>query len=171
MIPLDLGRSTFSQDGINGGHDETQLHEFVNGHPQIVIIKEAEKVAKGVVYRKYSQYRWHGSGPKPNPYDKRFPKPGDAATGKYHSDWILAKQRAVPLPKTTFSSLQGFLPAIDEAWLRWYRANSALAYSGGGTHPFTYFSTFALIQVTGFFDYIPPDQFRLQTAYVEASWF
>ena len=57
MIALDSGRRLFSQNGINGGHDETLLHEFINNHPQIVIVKEAQKVAKGVVYRKYSQYR------------------------------------------------------------------------------------------------------------------
>jgi hypothetical protein len=66
--------------------------------------------------------------------------------------------------------LQDFLPAVDEAWLRWYGANSVLA-PVGVTNQFTYFSTFVGIQVTGFFDYIPLDQFLVTTAFVEASWF
>ena len=57
MIPVDPGRRLFSQDGINGGHDETQLHQFVNRHPQIVIIKEAEKIAKGVIMTSLKQKR------------------------------------------------------------------------------------------------------------------
>ena len=169
MIPVDPGRRAFSQDGINGGHDEAMLHEFVNSHSQIVIVKEAEKVAKGVVYRKYSQYRWDGSGPKPTPHDPRFPKPGDGAAGTYHSDWILAKQRGVPLPKTTFSSRQDFLLAVDEAWLRWVSANPLLAHKK--MILFTYFSSEAGIQVTGFVQRDAFGNFQLQTAYVEASWF
>lgn len=170
MLPIDLGRRFFLQYGINGGHHDTLLHEFVNHHPQIVIVKEAEKVVKGVVYRKYSQYRFRGSGPKPNPHDKRFPKPGDAVTGKYHSDWELAKQGGIPLPKTTFSSLNDFLLAVDEAWFLWLRANFALVRSGITTE-FTHFSNEANIQVTGFFYRISKNHYRLDTAYVEASWF
>ena len=170
MIPLDPGRRLFSQDGIKGGHDETLLHEFVNSHPQIVIVKEAEKVAKGVVYRKYSQYRWDGSGPKPSSHDKRFPKPGDAMAGKYDSDWILAKRKGVPLPKTTFSNPEDFLLAVDEAWFLWYKANAVLALLGITTE-FTYFSSEAGIQITGFFYYISGTDYGLDTAYVEASWF
>ena len=97
MIPLDLGRGGFLQTGINGGHHDTLLHSFVDSHPRYVIVKEAEKMAGGVIYRKYSQYRWEGSGAKPKPHDKRFPKPGHAAAGKYHSDWVVAKQRGIPL--------------------------------------------------------------------------
>jgi hypothetical protein len=170
MIPLDPGRRLFSQDGIKGGHDETLLHEFVNSHPQIVIVKEAEKVAKGVVYRKYSQYRWDGSGSKPSSHDKRFPKPSDAMAGKYDSRWILAKRKGVPLPKTTFSNRDNFLLAVDEAWLLWYKANAVLAPLGITTE-FTYFSSEAGIQVTGFFYYISGTDYGLDTAYVEASWF
>jgi hypothetical protein len=73
MIPLDPGRRTFLQSGLKGGHDDGLLHEFINSHPKYVIVKEAEKVAKGVTYRKYSPYRWQGSGPKPTPHDPRFP--------------------------------------------------------------------------------------------------
>lgn len=170
MIPLDPGRRQFWQNGINGGHHEALLHEFVDTHPQIVIVKEAEKVAKGVVYRKYSQYRWEGSGSKPSSHDKRFPKPGDAMAGKYDSSFRLAKRKGVALPKTTFSNLQNFLLAVDEAWLLWHKANPVLAALGITTE-FTYFSSEAGIQVTGFFDYISGTHYRLDTAYVEASWF
>jgi hypothetical protein len=170
MIPTDLGRRAFLQDGINGGHHDGLLHEFVNNHPRIVIVKEAQKEARGIIYRQYSQYRWEGSGPKPMPYDSRFPTAGDAAAGTYDSSLLLAKQKGAPLPKTTFSSLQDFLPAVDEAWQRWYKANRTLAYSGK-TPQFTYFSTFTGIQVTGFFRRIPPHHFYLQTVFVEASWF
>jgi hypothetical protein len=170
MIPVDPGRGAFLRDGINGGHDDSLLHEFVDSHPQIVIVKEAEKVAKGVVYRKYSQYYFRGIGPKPGMYDKRFPKPGDAAAGKYHSSFRLAKRKGVPLPKTTFSSIADFLLAVDEAWLLWHRANSALIRLGITTE-FTYFSSEAGCQVTGFFYRISKSHYRLETAYVEASWF
>ncbi|MGB0387434.1 MAG: hypothetical protein ACPGWR_21665 [Ardenticatenaceae bacterium] len=170
LIPVDRGRRAFLGDGINGGHHDKLLHEFVNSHPQIVIVKEAQKVARGIIYRQYSQYRWEGSGAKPAPHDSRYPSPGDAALGRYDSDWALAKQGRVPLPKTTFSSLQDFLLALDEAWLGWFGANSVLALLGVANQ-FTYFSTYTGIQVTGFFDYIPPDQFLLTTAFVEASWF
>ncbi|MGB0386989.1 MAG: hypothetical protein ACPGWR_19410 [Ardenticatenaceae bacterium] len=171
MIPLDPGRRTFLRDGINGGHHDGLLHEFINHHPKYVIVKEAQKVANGVLYRKYSQYRWKGSGPKPKAHDPRFPKPGDADAGTYDSDWALAKQAGVPLPKTTFSTLQDFLPAVDEAWSRWYNANTKLA-SSKARRPFTHHSTLTGIEVTGFFNYIRlTDQFRLKTVFVEASWF
>ena len=134
-----------------------------------MIVKEAEKVAGGVVYRKYSQYRWEGSGPKPAPHDKRFPKPGDAVAGTYDSDWRLAKMGRVPLPKTTFENFLSFLVAVDEAWYLWHDAHSTLTFIG--TTSFTHFSTFAGIQVTGFFRHISADDFLLQTVYVEASWF
>ncbi|MGB0386096.1 MAG: hypothetical protein ACPGWR_14915 [Ardenticatenaceae bacterium] len=170
MIPADPGRRLFRQAGISGGHHDKLLGEFVNNHPQIIIVKEAQKEARGIIYRQYSQYRWQGSGPKPMPHDSRFPTAGDAAAGTYDSDWMLAKQKGAPLPKTTFSSLQDFLPGVDEAWLGWYGANSVLAPLGV-TNQFTYFSTLVDIQVTGFFDYIPPDHFLVTTAFVEASWF
>jgi hypothetical protein len=170
MIPADPGRRLFRQAGISGGHHDQLLHEFVNNHLQIVIVKEAQKVARGIMYRQYSQYRWKGSGPKPTLHHSRFPTAGDAAAGTYDSDWVLAKQKGVPLPKTTFSSLQDFLPAVDEAWVLWYQANTILAHSDT-VEEFTNLSTFAGIQVTGFFDYIPPDEFSLTTSFVEASWF
>ena len=170
MIPVDPGRGNFLRLGINGGHHDRLLHDFVNSHPQYIIIEEAQKAVGRVVYRKYSQYRWEGSGPKPEPHDCRFPKRGDAAAGTYDSAWALAKQRGVPRPKTTFSSLQDFLPAVDEAWRRWYKTNRTLAHSGRTT-TFTYFSTFVGIQVTGFFGRIRPHHFYLQTVFVEASWF
>lgn len=115
MIPSDPGRRPFLGTGIKGGHHDNLLHDFVHHHPQIVVVKEAEKLVGGAVYRKYSQYRWQGSGPKPASHDSRFPKPGDALAGTYDSDWVVAKQRGVPHPKTTFSSLQSFLLAVDEA--------------------------------------------------------
>lgn len=63
MIPSDPGRRAFLSNGIKGGHHDKLLHDFVDSHPQIVIVKEAEKIVGGAVYRKYSQYRWKGSGP------------------------------------------------------------------------------------------------------------
>ncbi|MGB0386713.1 MAG: hypothetical protein ACPGWR_18025 [Ardenticatenaceae bacterium] len=170
MIPSDPGRRLFWQAGIKGGHHDKLLHDFVDSHPQYIIVKEAEKLVGGLVYRKYSQYRWKGSGPKPLPHDSRFPKPGDAGAGTSHSDWVLAKRGGVALPKTTFENLLSFLVAADEAWYKWYDANSVKAHSGFDEQ-FTHFSMFAGIELTGFFDYILPDQFRLRTVFVEASWF
>lgn len=169
MIPLDPGRRRFLGHGIQGGHHDQFLHDFVKNHPQIVIVKEAEKIVGGIVYRKYSQYRFRGSGIKPRSHDSRFPKPGDAAAGSYHSDWVLAKQKGMPHPKTTFSNLEDFLLVVDEAWFRWYAANSAHVRSG--LNYFTHFSTLFGVLLTGFFRHIPPDQFHFQTLYVEASWF
>jgi hypothetical protein len=170
MIPRDPGRGNFLRLGINGGHHDRLLHDFVNNHPQYIMIEEAKKAVGHVVYRKYSQYCWKGRGRKPKPHDSRFPRLGDAAASTYDSDWGLAKQRGVPLPKTTFSSLQDFLPAVDEAWWRWCQANKKLAHSQT-IEPFTFFSEISEIQVSGFFDYIPPDEFSLRTSFVEASWF
>jgi len=169
MIPRDPGRSFFLRLGINGGHHDRWLHDFIDSHPQYVMVKEAEKVAGGVVCRKYSQYRWEGSGPKPAPHDKRFPKLGDAVAGTYDSDWRLAKMGRVPLPKTTFESLLSFLVAVDEAWYLWHDAHSMLTFTG--TVRFSHFSPFAGIQVTGFFRQVAPDVFLIQTVFVEASWF
>lgn len=169
MIPLDPGRRLFLTTGINGGHDEKWLHDFVDNHAKFVIVKEAEKLAGGIIYRNYSQYRWKGSGPKPELPDSRFPKPGDAAAGTYHADWELAQQRGVPLPKTTFSSLHDFLLAVDDAWQAWY--NTKPPHLPNGTNSFTTYKAVGGIQVTVFFYHIKPDLFDLQTAYVEASWF
>ena len=169
MIPLDPGRRLFLTMGINGGHHDQWLHDFVRNHPQIVIVKEAEKVVGGIIYRKYSQYRFRGSGPKPEPHDSRFPKVGDAAAGTFNVEWELAKQGKVPLPKTTFSSLHDFLLAVDSAWQEWYNAKPV--YLPSGMNRFTIFSTLAGIQVTAFFNHVQPDDFDLQTAYVEALWF
>ena len=169
MIPSDPGRRLFSQAGIKGGHHDKLLHDFVHNHPQIVIVKEAEKVVGGAVYCKYSQYRWKGSGPKPTPSDSRFPKQGDALAGTYYSDWVVAKQRGVPHPKTTFSNLQNFLLAVDEAWHRWYLVHGHRA--SGKTILFTQTAKFAALDITGYLHHIPPHQFRLQTVFVEASWF
>jgi hypothetical protein len=55
MIPLDPGRRLFLTTGINGGHHDKWLHDFVDNHPQIAIVKEAEKVVGSIIYRKYSQ--------------------------------------------------------------------------------------------------------------------
>jgi hypothetical protein len=169
MIPLDPGRRLFSQKGIKGGHYDRELQDFVNRHPRYVIVKEAEKVKKGVIYRKYSQYRWAGSGSKPGPHDKRFPKPGDALAGTYHSDWLLAKKGGTPLPKTTFSSLQDFLLVVDEVWIEWYSATPI--HIRRHVTEFIHFSTSVGILLTVFFRYIPPNHFHLRTAFVEASWF
>jgi hypothetical protein len=169
MIPLDPGRRRFLGHGIQGGHHDHFLHDFVKKHPQIVIVKEAEKAVSGIVYRKYSQYRFRGSGSKPTSYDSRFPKAGDAAAGTYHSDWVLAKQKGMPHPKSTFSSLEDFLLVVDEAWLRWYAAKSA--HVSSGVNDFSHFSTLFGVLLTGFFRHIPPDQFHFLTVYVEASWF
>jgi hypothetical protein len=73
MIPRAPGRSTFLPLGINGGHHDRFLHDFITTHPQLAIVKEAEKVMDGVVYRKYSQYWWKGSGPKPHPANGPHP--------------------------------------------------------------------------------------------------
>jgi hypothetical protein len=102
---------------------------------------------------------------------KRFPKPGDADAGTFHSDWELAKKGGIPLPKTTFSNLYNFFLEVDEAWHQWYQANKILAHSGVDDK-FTYFAMLRGIQVTGFFYEIrSTSQFRLRTAFVEASWF
>jgi hypothetical protein len=170
MIPLDPGRRLFLRGGINGGHYDRILHDFVNNHPIYVIVKEAEKVVKGVVCRKYSQYRWQGSGPKPKAHDSRYPKPNDAIAGTYHPSFQLAKKRGIPLPKTTFSYLQDFLLAADEAWHYWYNVHATLTHIGTKIE-FTIFATRAGIQITGSFHRISSSSFRLQTVYVEASWF
>jgi hypothetical protein len=75
----------------------------------------------------------------------------------------------MPLPKTTFEELYSFLLAVDEVWHKWHNAHSTLTFIG--TTMFTDFSTFAGIQVTGFFRHTPPEPPLLQTVYVEASWF
>jgi hypothetical protein len=169
MIPSDPGRRTFLGTGIKGGHHDQLLHDFCDRHPQIVIVKESEKIV-GAVYRKYSQHWWKGSGSKPALSDSRFPKGGDADAGSYHSDWALAKKGGYPLPKTTFENLLSFLLAVDEAWHEWYNANALLAHSGLDDQ-FTHFSKMVGVQITAFFDYYPPDKFRLRTVFVEASWF
>ena len=169
MIPLDPGYRPFLGAGIQGGHHDGLLNDFVNNHPKIVIVKEAEKIAGGIVYRKYSQYRFLGSGPKPTPHDKRFPKAGDAAAGTYHSDWIVAKQGGMPRPKTTFSSLPPFLLVVDEVWHHWYEANKA--HLPTGTNRFTHFLMGPGILLTGFFQNTSKGLLRLTTVYVEASWF
>ena len=169
MFPKKRGR--FIQDGIDGGHHTQRLLDFVQNHPTYVVVEEASKSVGGTTFRRYTQYRWNGSGPKPQPGDGNFI--GGASYNA--SDWDVSTK-----PKTTADDLSVFLREAEDAWRTWLPKHDGSPGSidniartkseFGGVNGIPPAISANGIEFSGFFDYTPPNTWQLNTIFIEASW-
>jgi hypothetical protein len=175
MFPEDTGAG-FKGSGINGGHQTQRLLDFANNHKSIVVIEQGNKAAGGTTFRKYDQYKWKGTGPKPSPGDPRLP-----GGSSYNSnDWVKAQY-----PKTTADDLQGLMREANAGWETFMStriaANPNAAPPGPGTDGQRFefgmgkpaaiapgsaipFGGFATYDGTG-------GKWVLSTVFVEGTWF
>jgi hypothetical protein len=162
----------FVKQGISGCHVTAELEAFEKANPAWAFELEKTKAAAGTTFHRYKQWLWKGSGTPPT---SRALRPGGSKFNP--ADWT-----ASTAPKTTAEDLQTLLREAEDAWGVWRNANPTLATSGeefgrglAGTNP-PAISTGSKVEFSGFLDYIPATsttgaQWRLRTAFVDASWF
>jgi hypothetical protein len=176
MLP-GPSRGGFVGSGIHGGHHTQELLDYVAQHAEYHVVEESTRRAAGTTFRRFSQYRWRGTGPKPGPGDARLPRPagsGNTPVAGTHYDpnlWQLSSQ-----PKTTSDSMQILMREADDAWTRWRTANPGRAanpamreFGGpGGVPPAVSGNG---VEFGGFYRYDPATgTWRIETVFMEASW-
>lgn len=111
IVGRDAGGSGISP--ISGLHLESELRAFqaraVRDNLGLHLVRTADspRVAGGVTYNAYEQWRWVGGG---SPTGSRPANPVGVA-GTRHGGWELA-----PEPKTTFSDTNAFLQHANAQW-------------------------------------------------------
>lgn len=163
--PTDEGK--FIGSGINGGHHDRNLKEFVKLNPEYALVQQNEATSGFVTYRTYRQYRWTDKTRPPTPAGT----PGHpAGTGAIDAAW----KPAAPL-KTTFDEADMFFSDVDRVVKKWMgdlkeaeRRAPIASPQSIGTDP----------KVTMFFDYTPevagtpptPGKFTVKTIFVDETW-
>ena len=143
----------------------------MQNHPTYVVVEEASKSVGGTTFRRYTQYRWKGSGSKPQPGYGNFI--GGASYNA--SDWDVSTK-----PKTTADDLSVFLREAEDAWRTWLPKHDGSPGSiddiartkseFGGVNGIPPAISANGIEFSGFFDYTPPNTWQLNTIFIEASW-
>jgi hypothetical protein len=118
LHPRPQSASSFSESGLYGGHQTSNLRQFVAAHPELEVVESRAISAGGTTYREYRQYRWKSTSSAP-PAAGDPHRPGGAAFGTAEQAmWDLAR-----VPKTTADSLQPFLRDAEAAWENWRTRN------------------------------------------------
>ncbi len=171
MFAEERKAAEFVKMGIRGGHHTGRLQAFLAANPQFAIVEDAVKAAGGNTYRRFAQYRWTSGGAPPLAPELR---PGGVRFNA--ADWERSLQ-----PKTTVDNFGTFLQQGEDAWTQWRIANPSLARTGrewgrglAGSRPPAVSADG--VEFSGFFEYRPatataPEAWRIETSFVEASWF
>jgi hypothetical protein len=108
----------FLKSGINGGHHDDSLKEFVRANPNYAVVQKHEATSGFATYRSYDQYRWNEKTGKP---PTRHGEPGHPnGTGPIDPGW----ERAVDVPKTTFDEAPMFFADADRIVKDWQKSLS-----------------------------------------------
>jgi hypothetical protein len=107
----------FLRNGLYGGHQTSNLLQFVRQHPEFELIQTRTASSGGTIYREYRQYRWKSSSASPPPIgDAR--RPGGSAFGAAEQAlWDVAR-----VPKTAADGLQSYMHDAEAAWEQWRSA-------------------------------------------------
>jgi hypothetical protein len=158
----------FRERGIGGGHHEQRLQQLVQDNPGLgyVLVLEGSRTHGGQTYRRYSQWMYTGSGDIPAPATAGYPQAGSTAAG---SQWVRSVQ-----PKTTVEDLAGFMIHAERALYQWTR-HSPRHPSFYGSNATSSDGRFDQTvqggpRISGYYQFVPPDQFTIRTAFIDAGW-
>jgi hypothetical protein len=178
MIP-GPPRGGFVGNGLHGGHHTDSLLEWTNRNPtnRFVVVEEANRGAARTTFRRYSQYQWLDTGPKPVPGDPRLPRPagsgGRPVAGTHYDStlWQLSSQ-----PKTTADSIQILMREADDAWVQWRTTNPGYALNPantefGGLKGIPPAVSTGGVEFSGFYSYDATTQtWSIKTVFMEGAW-
>ena len=158
---------TFARNGINGGHHDGNLKQFVAANPEYAIVQTNEATSGFVTYRTYRQYRWNDKTRPPI----RHGDPGHPANSTAPIDpaW-----KPAPVPKTTFDEEAMFFADTDKVIGDWKGRLTDPTYSGSTASPQTVGTDPG---ITIYFEYTAADVAnkkpavaRITTVFVDENW-
>jgi hypothetical protein len=168
LVPEPQGG--FRSDGLHGGHTTRHLLDFCR-QTEFHVHQVAEQTNSGTTWRRFEQWQWIGSGPKPTDPDLLPHGPRHNA-----ADWVLSDQF-----KTTADDPAVFLREAEAAWRAWVplhdggpasiddKALTGRAFGGPKGGPPAQARPGGPV-FAGFFEVLPGPRWRLRTIFVDQTF-